>query len=173
MINGLKAAHTSEKMIGFARMNDGLIRKDPTTSIHPLVRVHPVTGERSIFLNAEFGTGIIGLKDQESDMILKFLIDHICMGHDFQARVQWEKDSVVMMDGRNTIRMLSTFVSLGYTTDELVIDTATVDYDSSIQARHIFRLASMTEKPISVGEEGGAVQFNGHKTKGHISNGHS
>ena len=29
------------------------------------------------------------------------------------------------------------------------IDTATVDYDSRIQARHIFRLASMTEKPIS------------------------
>ncbi|MCJ1378047.1 hypothetical protein MMC17_001143 [Xylographa soralifera] len=171
MINGLKAAHTSEKMIGFARVNGGLVRKDPVTSIHPLVRVHPVTGERSIFLNAEFVTGIVGLKDQESDMMLKFLTDHICMGHDFQARVQWEKDSVVMMDGRNTLH------------------TATVDYDSTVQARHIFRLASMTEKPISVGENGDSIPrsnghnsneyqtndglSNGHTPNGHTSNGHT
>lgn len=30
------------------------------------------------------------------------------------------------------------------------VDTATVDYNSRVTARHIFRLASMTEKPISV-----------------------
>ncbi|MCJ1285742.1 hypothetical protein MMC26_005083 [Xylographa opegraphella] len=155
MIRNLKAAHTSEKMIGFARANGGLVRKDPVTSIHPLVRVHPVTGERSIFLNAEFVTGIVGLKDQESDMMLKFLTDHICMGHDFQARVQWEKDSVVMMDGRNTLH------------------TATVDYDSTVQARHIFRLASMTEKPIPVGGEGDSVlRSNGYKINGHANNEH-
>lgn len=106
MIDGLKAAHSSEKMIGFARVNNGLVRKDPITSIHPIVRVHPVTGEKTIFLNAEFVQGIVGLKEQESDLILKFLIQHICLGHDFQARVQWEKDSVVMFDGRNTLRKL-------------------------------------------------------------------
>lgn len=104
MINGLKAAHTSEKMISFARGNNGLIRKDAVTSIHPIVRVHPVTREKALFLNAEFVQGIVGLKDQESDLILKFLIDHICMGHDFQARVQWEKGSVVIFDGRATLR---------------------------------------------------------------------
>ena len=104
MINGLKAAHTSEKMIGFARANRGLVRKDPVTSIHPIVRIHPVTGEKAIFLNKEFIQGIVGLKDQESDMVLKLLLDHIIMGHDFQARVQWEKDSVVMFDGRTTLR---------------------------------------------------------------------
>lgn len=31
-------------------------------------------------------------------------------------------------------------------------DTGTVDYDTSLQARHLFRLAAMTEIPISVGE---------------------
>lgn len=104
MINALKVPHSSEKMIGFARANNGLVRKDPVTNVHPLVRVHPVTGEKAIFLNAEFVQGIVGLKDGESALLLKFLIDHICMGHDFQARVQWEKDSVVMFDGRNTLR---------------------------------------------------------------------
>jgi len=104
MIIGLKAAHSSEKMIGFARANGGLVRKDPVTSVHPIVRVHPVTGEKAIFLNGEFVQGIEGLKDQESDLILEFLVNHVCMGHDFQARVQWEENSVVMFDGRATLR---------------------------------------------------------------------
>lgn len=33
-----------------------------------------------------------------------------------------------------------------------MLDTATVDYDTRAQARHIFRLAAMTEKPLSVAE---------------------
>lgn len=107
MIDGLKAIHSSEKMITHAKANKGLVRSDAVDSIHPIVRVHPVTGERSIYLNGEFLKGIVGLKQQETDLILKFLIDHICMGHDFQARVQWDKHSVVMFDGRTTLRKYS------------------------------------------------------------------
>ena len=106
MINGLKAIHTSDKMIGYARAAKGTVRSEPIDTVHPVVRVHPVTGERAIYLNSEFLKGIQGLKDQETDLILKFLIDHICVGHDFQARVQWEKNSVVMFDGRTTLRKL-------------------------------------------------------------------
>jgi sulfonate dioxygenase len=149
MIDELKAVHTSEKMIGYAKAAKGTVRSDPIDSIHPIIRVHPVTGERSIYLNAEFLKGMVGLKDQETEMILKFLIDHICMGHDFQARVQWEKGSVVMFDGRTTLH------------------TATVDYDSRVQARHIFRLAAMTEKPIPIAEKYSHQNGNGH------SNGHT
>lgn len=134
MINGLKAVHSSEKMIGYAKASKGTVRSNPIDSIHPIVRVHPVTGERAIFLNAEFLKGIVGLKDQERDLIVNFLMDHFCMGHDFQARVQWDKHSVVLFDGRTTIH------------------TATVDYDSRVQARHLFRLAAMTETPISVAD---------------------
>ena len=104
MIDGLQAPHTSNMMINFAKTNNGLVRKDPVTNIHPIVRVHPVTGERAIFLNTEFVQNIVGLKEEESDLILKFLVNHICLGHDFQARIQWEKDSVVMFDNRNTLR---------------------------------------------------------------------
>ena len=91
-------------MIAFARASKGLVRKDPIESFHPIVRVHPVTGEKSLFINEEFVKGIAGTKDQESELLIKFLINHICMGHDFQARVQWEKYSVVMFDGRTTLR---------------------------------------------------------------------
>ena len=54
-----------------------------------------------------------------------------------------------------------------------MLDTATVDYDSTVQARHIFRLASMTEKPIPVGGEGDSVRRpNGYKISGHPSREH-
>ncbi|KAK4693624.1 sulfonate dioxygenase, partial [Lecanoromycetidae sp. Uapishka_2] len=122
-------------MIEHVRSVEGIVRRNPVESIHPIVRVHPVTGEKSIWVNAEFVTGIAGFKKTESDLLLKFLVEHVVMGHDFQARVMWEKDSVVLFDGRNTLH------------------TATVDYDSRIQARHIFRLASMTEKPIAVKQD--------------------
>ncbi|KAF7874919.1 hypothetical protein EAF04_002093 [Stromatinia cepivora] len=134
MIQDLKATHSSQKMIGYARAARGTVRTDPIDSLHPIVRVHPISGEKALYLNSEFLTDIVGLKDGEKEMLVKFLVDHVCMGHDFQARVGWEKHSVVMFDGRSTLH------------------TATVDYDSRIQARHLFRLAAMTEKPISVAE---------------------
>ena len=157
MIDGLKAVHTSKKMIDHVRSVGGFVRRDPVTSIHPVVRVHPVTGRKSLWINSEFVTGIQGLKEAESDLMLKFLIDHIVMGHDFQARVQWKRHSVVMFDGRNTLRKLSLHCRCLKEVVFLIsgADTATVDYDSGKQARHIFRLASMTEKPIPAQEPNG------------------
>ncbi|CAG8973900.1 hypothetical protein HYALB_00003678 [Hymenoscyphus albidus] len=134
MVNQMTAVHTSEKLIAHARANKGLVRSNPVDTEHPVVRVHPVTGERALFTNAEWPKEYIGLKEEESEVVVKFLLDHIRMGHDFQARVHWEKHSVVMFDGRTTLH------------------TATVDYDNADQARHLFRLAAMTEVPISVAE---------------------
>ena len=104
LLDRLKATHTSRKIIGFAKENGGLVRKDPIDSVHPVVRIHPVTGERAIFLNSEFVVDMPGLKTKESELLLDFLINHIETGHDFQCRVQWERYSVVMFDGRNTLR---------------------------------------------------------------------
>lgn len=41
---------------------------------------------------------IVGYKKEESDALLKFLYDHIAFGADFQARVKWAKNSVVVWD---------------------------------------------------------------------------
>jgi sulfonate dioxygenase len=104
MINQLKAVHTSRNLIAHARANKGTVRADPIDSTHPIVRVHPVTGEKSIYYNMEFPDEVIGLKDLEAEVVTRFLMDFIRMGHDFQARVHWEKHSVVMFDGRSTLR---------------------------------------------------------------------
>lgn len=103
-LDGLKLNHTSRKMINHARITGGLVRKDPVDTVHPLVRVHPVTGEKCIFLNGEFVTGIEGLKDPEAKWIIDFLMNHMITGHDFQARVRWQPKTIVMFDNRCTMR---------------------------------------------------------------------
>jgi len=80
------------------------VRKDPIDTLHPLVRVHPVTGEKCIYINGEFITGIPGMKEMEAKLILDFLLQHMITGHDFQARVKWSPRTVVMFDNRSTIR---------------------------------------------------------------------
>lgn len=91
-------------MIAHARMTGGLVRKDPVDTVHPLVRVHPVTGEKCLFLNGEFITKIEGLKEPETRLFIDFLLQHIITGHDFQARVRWSPGTIVMFDNRSTMR---------------------------------------------------------------------
>lgn len=91
-------------MIAHARLTGSLVRKDPVESVHPLVRVHPVTGEKCLFINGEFITKIQGLKEPEFRVLQDFLMQHLITGHDFQARVRWQPRTVVMFDNRSTIR---------------------------------------------------------------------
>ncbi|KAF8249061.1 TauD-domain-containing protein [Wilcoxina mikolae CBS 423.85] len=136
MLDTLVATHSSERISTFARSHGGLCRKDPVTSYHPLVRVHPVTGEKSLFVNDEWITGIQGWKKDETDWLIKYLMDHISKGHDYQIRLQWRPRTVVIFDNRSTCH------------------TATVDYDGVYEKeRHMFRLAAMAEKPIPVHRE--------------------
>ncbi|CAO2656557.1 Nn.00g053600.m01.CDS01 [Neocucurbitaria sp. VM-36] len=136
-LDSLSALHTSSKMIAHVKALGGRCRKDPIDTIHPLVRVHPVTGERCLFLNGEFITKIVGLKEPESKMLTDFLLNYMMMGHDFQARVRWAPGTIVMFDNRS------------------LIHSAIVDYiddEGAAKLRHIFRLCAMAEKPISVAE---------------------
>ena len=116
-LHGLKAVHSGIEQAESARARDSVVRREPVTSIHPLVRTHPATGEKALFVNPQckhFAHGIekgsrrsdpfpvtrhiVGYKREESDNLLKFLYDHIAFGADFQARVKWAKDTVVVWD---------------------------------------------------------------------------
>jgi sulfonate dioxygenase len=156
MLDNLKATHSSERICSFARNNGGLCRKDPVKSLHPVVRVHPVTGEKSLFVNDEWITGIQGWKQSETEWLLKYLMDHISRGHDFQVRLQWKPRTVVMFDNRSTIRESNSPNDIGALDNyaDWFSDTATVDYDGVYEKeRHMFRLATMAEKPIPVHRE--------------------
>jgi sulfonate dioxygenase len=105
-LDSCSALHTSSRMIAHTKALGGRSRKDPVDTIHPLVRVHPVTGERCLFLNGEFITKIVGLKEAETKMLMDFLLNHMMTGHDFQARVRWAPKTIVMFDNRSLIRKL-------------------------------------------------------------------
>lgn len=104
MLDNLKTVHSSAKMINHARAAGGLVRKDAVETVHPLVRIHPVTGKKCIFLNGEFITRIQGMKQAETKLLIDFLLQHMIAGHDFQARVRWQPRTIVMFDNRSTIR---------------------------------------------------------------------
>ncbi|OOQ89705.1 Alpha-ketoglutarate-dependent sulfonate dioxygenase [Penicillium brasilianum] len=137
-LDTLKCVHSSAKMIAHTRLTGGLVRKDPVDTVHPLIRVHPVTGEKCLFLNAEFITKIQGMKEPEVKWMLDFLMNHIIAGHDFQARVRWQPRTVVMFDNRST-------------THSAIVDYLDEEYGA--KARHIFRLCALGEKPIPVYDE--------------------
>lgn len=68
-------------------------------SKHPVVRTHPETGKKCLFVNRSFTTHIVGIPRDESDAILQFLYQH--MEHpNFQCRFQWEPYSIAFWDNR-------------------------------------------------------------------------
>lgn len=71
------------------------------TAEHPVIRTHPVTGRRCLFVNSMFTTRIAGLPRGESDALLGFLFDHV-KNPLFQCRFRWEPHSVAFWDNRCT-----------------------------------------------------------------------
>lgn len=69
---------------------------------HPVVRVHPVSGRRAIYVNRQFTLRIRDLKEDESRTLLEFLYSQASIP-EYQLRVKWEVDSVVMWDNRSVL----------------------------------------------------------------------
>ena len=68
---------------------------------HPLVRTHPVTGNRSIYMSINATTHIMGLERSESDELLQFLY-RLSDRPEHQARLRWKADTVAIWDNRST-----------------------------------------------------------------------
>ena len=68
---------------------------------HPVVRVHPETGERGLFVNPVFTSHIDGLSRLESERILALLYDHIT-APERVVRWRWQAGDVAMWDNRAT-----------------------------------------------------------------------
>ncbi|KAJ7800779.1 hypothetical protein B0H14DRAFT_1686182 [Mycena olivaceomarginata] len=129
-LEGLRAVHSGVAQVEFSKKRGGPVRRDPVEHEHPVVRIHPVTGEKALYVNPGFTRRIVGFKTEESEYLLKFLYDHIAKGADFQIRATYKPGTVVVWDNR------------------LTVHSATGDFDQSIR-RHAVRLTPQAEVPIA------------------------
>jgi len=66
---------------------------------HPVVRTHPVSGRKALYVNGGFTTRIVQLKRPESDAVLRFLYRHV-ETPEFHCRFRWQVNSVAFWDNR-------------------------------------------------------------------------
>jgi taurine dioxygenase len=107
MITGLRAVHdfqnfrvlfknTEEDRVKLHRMEDMF----PNPS-HPVVRTHPVTGRKSIYVNPQFTLRIESLEPAESRAILDVLFAQARVP-EYQFRIRWTPGTIVFWDNRST-----------------------------------------------------------------------
>ncbi|KAI5924145.1 taurine dioxygenase [Camillea tinctor] len=130
---------------GFRRIIDGreavyrsahpyLDRENPAAGpkyierVHPLVRVHPATGWKALWVNRAMTDRIVGLDRAESDVILGYLFDVYERNVDIQVRFKWTPGTSALWDNRITIH------------------NASWDYGGK-HPRHGTRVTSLAEKP--------------------------
>ncbi|KAG2507372.1 hypothetical protein BBI17_008948 [Phytophthora kernoviae] len=101
-VEGLVAAHSGKIQAEHAIEAGRIVRRPPVEFEHPVVRTHPVTKRKALFVNAAFTKRIKNLSSAESDAVLKFLYKHVAEGHEFQVRFRWTKNALAIWDNRST-----------------------------------------------------------------------
>lgn len=69
---------------------------------HPLVRTHPVTGKKALYVDETYSRGFAGMTEEESKALLEFLQAHV-MQASFTCRLRWKNDTLVIWDNRSCI----------------------------------------------------------------------
>lgn len=106
-LDGLTAVNSSAKA-EVSRTREDMIRKDGDRASrpdyaaeHPVVRTHPETGRRSLYVNAAHTTHFEGMTEEESAPILDFLFRHQIRA-EFTCRFSWRPGSLALWDNRAT-----------------------------------------------------------------------
>jgi len=126
---GMRALHSSLAQADYNLKKGGIVRREPVETIHPVVRTHPATGEKALFVNKQFTRRIIDLKQEESDFLLGFFFHQMAYNADHQCRVNWKPGTVVVWDNRVTAH------------------TAILDWNTR-ERRHLARITPQAERPF-------------------------
>ena len=108
----LRAVHSASRAYGtqgvFARetekrtMQIVVSPEADKTHAHPLVRTHPVSGRKALFVSPVYTVGIEGVTPEEGQAILGFLFRHMTQ-EAFVFRHRWAKDTLLIWDNRRTV----------------------------------------------------------------------
>jgi alpha-ketoglutarate-dependent taurine dioxygenase len=134
-VDGLTATHSPTKAGGYfasrdATGGDAAQATALTATRHPVVRTHPETGDRSLFVNPLFTDKIDGMRRRESETLLALLYES-AVAPERVVRWQWEAGDVAFWDNRCTMHY------------------ALLDFGPT--RRRMLRVALEGEKPIGVG----------------------
>ena len=130
-IDGLRAVHvyqsrhSERKLMALSEPARGQV---PDAVVHPLVRTHPESGRRSIYLNPIRIEGIVGMTEADSLAILADLLEHATQPK-YQYRHQWRLGDLVMWDNRS------------------LLHKANGDYDMN-QLRYLYRVMLKGDMPV-------------------------
>jgi alpha-ketoglutarate-dependent taurine dioxygenase len=132
-VDGLRGVHSYSIPTGGERSAalEETLEDRSLVSEHPLVRVHPETGERVLYTSPAFLKSIVGLSPRESQLVLELLWEH-SVRTDFSVRFQWEPGSVAFWDNRSTAHLAPR-------------DIFATDFD-----RQFWRVTLMGDVPVGV-----------------------
>jgi len=93
--NLVRAAQAGKSSLS---LQEALVQWPPV--LHPVVRTHPRSGRKALYVYSVAVKRIEGLSEPESDALLRFLCEHINSPR-FQVRFHWEPDSIAFWDNRS------------------------------------------------------------------------
>jgi len=105
LIDDLWAIHDNEGLLNGMRLNGASEAEIEARRVefppqrHPVVRTHPVTGRKCIYVNRIFTSHIVGLEPEQSDALLRLLCEQAHVP-EYQCRFRWQKGSVAFWDNR-------------------------------------------------------------------------
>ncbi len=102
-LDGLRGEHRFAPPAGAQATAEYLqaVRQNELVSEHPLVTVHPETGEKVLYVSPGFLKRIVDLHPREGRVLLEFLWEH-AVRSEFTVRFKWEPGSIAFWDNRAT-----------------------------------------------------------------------
>ncbi|AYN34336.1 taurine dioxygenase [Streptomyces albus] len=113
LCDGLMAEHAFFNAVHLRHSDERdreILRKfcaDPQVAEHPVVRVHPETGEHALFVSPGSTTRITGFSELESRHLLDLLFQHLTSA-EYTVRFRWEPHSIAFWDNRSTCHFAPT-----------------------------------------------------------------
>lgn len=107
-LDGQRAVHSAARLFGSkardpgnVMMKDMAIEEGDAEITHPVVRTHPGSGRKGLFVHAAYTQRLAGFEEEESRAILQFLYGHASR-LEYTCRVRWRPDMVLVWDNRCT-----------------------------------------------------------------------
>ena len=94
--NGGRGGRAENK---YMKMKASVAQADQVQAEHPVIRTHPETGRKALYVSTRHTTRFKGWSEEESRPLLEFLQAH-CTRPEFTARLRWAKGTIAIWDNR-------------------------------------------------------------------------